>query len=86
MPTTKIHYNGSKFAGEEPDTLDVLFERLKTEKLDPRLKPIADNLGNGIIRYSGNFETYSHAFSIETNDPDLIVKLNKAISDNETKY
>lgn len=32
--TTTIHANGSKFAGEEPDTIEQLLEVLAAEPLD----------------------------------------------------
>lgn len=33
----------------------------------------------GVVRFVGNFLTYSHGFSIDTNDPDTIATLTRAI-------
>lgn len=43
---TIIEYNGSKWAGEDPDDLDTLLRLLRTEALDPR--------------FAGAYGTYSH--------------------------
>ena len=44
-PETRIISNGSKWAGEQPDNIEKLFERLETEPLDPRF----EELGSFVI-------------------------------------
>lgn len=39
---------------------------------------------DGVRRYSGNFLSYSHAFSLDTNDAETIAALDAAIVDNIT--
>lgn len=77
---TTIHTNGSKFLGDPPDTLDVLVMRLRTEVLDRFFAPFAKNEGKGVVRFFGNFLTYSHAFDIVTDDLVVIAELFDAIA------
>ena len=75
---TTIHHNGSKWAGQVVDTIDELI---------PTLFPYAANLKGekrGSVEFFGNFETISHAFLIETDDPEVCAKLRKAIKANRT--
>jgi hypothetical protein len=37
---------------------------------------------DGVVSFSGNFERYSHGFSIDTNDPSTIATLTRAIERN----
>ena len=66
---TIIKSNGSKWAGEAPDTLDILEERLKTYKLNIRdfaaLGFVRWSDNGNIIRLFGNFTDISHVFNIE---------------------
>lgn len=82
-----ITSNGSKFAGSDPDTLDVLFMRLETEVLDSRFYPFAHaGKSSGTyarVHFFGNFKTYSHVFDITTDDAALIARLIEAIKRNE---
>jgi hypothetical protein len=83
---TTVNWNGSKFLGQEPDSIEVLFERLKTYTLDP----IFENYGNFVhlrpgrpTHFFGNFLYPSHAFSIDTDDQELIERLVAAIKANK---
>lgn len=85
--TTIILSNGSKFAGEKPDPIEVLLERLEKHTLDPTFEKygnFAENIGRGAIHFHGNFVDYSHVFSIETNDPEMCAKLTAAIETNKS--
>lgn len=91
---TIIGSNGSKWAGESPDSLEQLCEVLRTEPLDPSFEKYGDFVywapaeeGNpAMIRFWGNFYRVSHVFQIDTNDPHVIdtltqlIQLNKATS------
>ena len=92
-----IKSNGSKWLGEEPDTIDVLLEVLASRQLDDKFAPFfsdADapdfwchNLNpykgvKGIVHFFGNFATVSYVFSVFTNDPAVIGKLTAAIEKN----
>lgn len=87
--TTKINYCGSKFSGQKPNALEVLFERLEKNTLDPSLEPFCDSppamFGDsrkGKRRFFGNFVDFSHTFSIETDDQELIDRFVIAIQKN----
>lgn len=85
-----IHSNGSKWAGESPDTIDRLLEVLAAETLDPRFeeygnfyivnKPITTTSG---VHFFGNFMTVSHVFNIDTDDQPTIDALTAAIRANQ---
>ena len=78
MSRTEIISNGSKWMGEEPDTLEVLHARLATNKLEdwsqwtyfPETK---------VHLFHGNFIDISHVFAIETDDREIIEQLQTAI-------
>ena len=61
-----IHSNGSKWAGESPDTLEDLLRVIETETLDPSF----ERCGNFVYEESGtwsvfgNFLTGSHVFHL----------------------
>ena len=83
---TKIHSNGSKWLGQEPDSIDCLTEVMGRTPLDPTF---AVNLGgfstkqaDGSVHFFGNFVNVSHCFSIETDEPDTIARLRHAIASN----
>ena len=92
--TAIIHSNGSKWAGEEPDTIEELIEVLKTYKLDfgrfgcHGFIHFRNNNGFSSqdyhmhnIQIAGNFLDISHVFNIEGVYQDL-EKLVYAIEDN----
>ena len=74
----EIISNGSKWAGEEPDTIAELLERLATCTLDPRFEAYGDFAHEeddadflerfpeyvGTWHLFGNFYDYSHVFNI----------------------
>lgn len=92
--TTIIRYNGSKFAGEPADGIDRLIDLLEREPLNPKfehygffLEPIRQPCewsklsGDGVF-FAGNFLNYSHAFAIESDEPDVIDRIASAIAKN----
>ncbi len=93
---TTIESNGSKWAGEEPATINELIEVLKIEKIESRffekiyyahhnkwiiMCPIKKEK-NGQYHFFGNFEALSHVFNIRSNDPGIIRQLITAITNN----
>jgi len=83
---TTIHSNGSKWAGQAPDPIETLFERLKEHALDPMFEEygcFAVNLGNGVVKFWGNFYELSAVFDIDTDDAELCHRLIAAIKANE---
>lgn len=77
--------HGSKYAGESPDSVDVLLALLAVEPLDrERFGRFAVNgpAGSGMVRFFGNFANVSHVFSIESTDPEVCRKLIRAIKAN----
>jgi hypothetical protein len=95
MPT-EIISNGSKWAGEEPDSIDTLLDVLAKHPLDRTFEAY----GNFVLRdpqmadgsrdvgrthFFGNFLTLSHVFSIRTDEQDVIDKLTAAIQANKLR-
>lgn len=82
--STRIVANGSKSAGQAPDSLDVLLARLADTPLHPDFEAygFARPLGHGVTLFAGNFWLFSHCFQIETNDPEVTAKLTEAIKAN----
>lgn len=93
---TFIASNGSKWAGEQPDTIDKLIEVLKTETIEERffesyLIDKSNERANfcpirkgedGYSRFFGNFEGLSHVFDISTNNAAIAMRLTNAIKKN----
>lgn len=90
---TVIFSNGSKWAGEEPDDVEVLKVKLERHTLDPRLAPFIQTPEQiefiqprpeleGMTCFSGNFFDVSSVFSIYTNDPVHIAELTQLIGMN----
>jgi hypothetical protein len=95
---TKIVFNGSKHAGQEPDSVDVLLALLSREPLEPRHELIGGGFvhaglsaeltahygvaARGAIMYTGNFRNVSHAFSVVTDEKDLQDRLSAAVTEN----
>ena len=78
--------NGSKWAGQSPDTLQDLLAMLAAHELDP----IFEKYGNfvltdrtPVVRFFGNFLTWSHVFTIDTDEPQTIKLLTSAIRKNQ---
>ena len=84
--TTTIHSNGSKWAGEDPDTIEQLIAVLGREHLDPKFELYGGFIQRGEswpgVRFFGNFENLSHVFRIDTDDPQVIQVLTTAIEAN----
>jgi hypothetical protein len=85
---TTVNANGSKWAGEPPDDLDTLKQRLKENVLDPSF----ESYGNfayagesGSTRFWGNFFDVSAVFSIDTDEAALISELVGLIRANQAK-
>jgi len=81
---TTITSNGSKWYGEEPDSIETLLEVLKENMLDPRFSEYGNFIiaDVGSVRFFGNFLNLSHVFDIRTDDPGVIAKLTRAIREN----
>jgi hypothetical protein len=77
--------NGSKWGGELPDSIEALFDRLKTNTLDPTFEAYGNfvETDKGVTGFFGNFYDYSHVFQIETTDKALIKRLTDAIRANQ---
>jgi hypothetical protein len=84
----KINYNGSKFIGEHPDSLDRLYELLGAEPLRRDYKSFSCESERypGCVQFYGNFENISHPFSIITDETEAISKLSRLIADNATAF
>jgi len=95
-----IRSNGSKWYGQLPDSIDILMETLDKYTLDPTFEDFGNfiypfipakgwNSENekykGCTCISGNFLTYSHVFSIITNDNETIEKLSSLIRNNQQR-
>lgn len=84
---TRINSNGSKWAGQAPDTIEQLLDVLNNYALDRRF----EEGGNFImdrepgVRFWGNFLKLSHVFSIDTDEPQTIERLTKAIRENQKR-
>lgn len=93
---TTIHSNGSKWYGQEPDSIKKLIEVLKANTIEESFFthfkhdgkqyqhcPIDNSINGENVIFFGNFEEVSHVFRITTNDPQIIEKLSKAIKENK---
>lgn len=85
----KIEHNGSKWAGQAPDPIGMLFERLEKYTLSPSLVPFmsdaadaAEDSGPSCMRFFGNFIEISGAFGVVTDDEETMKKLVAAIGAN----
>lgn len=100
MNQTTIQSNGSKWAGEEPDSIEMLLDVLANHPLDRTFEDerfgnfvIADPvnmrgenlLPAGGVSFFGNFLTVSHVFSIDSTDADAIARLTIAIRANQRR-
>lgn len=85
--TTTIHSNGSKWAGEKPDPVERLLERLKLYTLDPRFERCGNFISksDGIVHFWGNFFDVSGVFQIDTDEAPIIERLTRAIRDNQAR-
>lgn len=84
--TTRIISNGSKWAGEKPDSVAKLLRVLASEPLDRCHEgDFITAIGRGGRMFFGNFFRVSHVFQIETTDAAVINKLTAAISENQRR-
>lgn len=85
--TTTINSNGSKWAGQAPDTIDRLLKVLASHPLDRVFEMYGNFIYpvNEMTRFWGNFLTMSHIFSIDTDEPDIIERLTAAIRKNQQR-
>lgn len=89
---TVIISNGSKFAGQKPDRVEVLLERLQKYTLEPSLAPHAERaqgpyldtyfMPDGALHARGNFREVSAGFSLLTSDAELADTLTKLVAAN----
>lgn len=87
---TEIVSNGSKWAGEAPDTVDQLLAVMAEHPLDRRFERYGNfaqqyTLEPHIWQFFGNFLTISHVFDIRTDEPEAIAKLKAAIDTNRKR-
>ena len=93
-----IQSNGSKWYGQQPDSIERLIEVLSEHTLDPTFEnygnfitpdPIACNTRKplypeGTYQFFGNFRGVSHVFNIATDEPETIKQLSTAIRANQS--
>lgn len=93
--TTSIQSNGSRWAGEEPATIEELLTVLAGNDLDvsaygpAKARQVFGDALYGFVTldgdtatYEGNFRDVSHVFNITTDDPEVIARLTAAIRAN----
>ena len=83
----RIISNGSKWAGEKPDNLSMLYKRLKENTLDPTFEDYGNffyRLQNGSFTAFGNFLDISHVFNIVGNLKEML-SIAKAIKEAKKK-
>ncbi len=71
-----IHSNGSKWHGQEPDTLDELIGVLAQHTLDPSFEDYGNFVSDhdkqpGVTHLFGNFYGVSHVFRIDGTQAEL---------------
>ena len=84
-----IRANGSKLAGQSPDSVEVLIALLSVEPLDPRFETCGNFVSNAEplapwpnVHIFGNFWAISHCFDI-IGTPEECKALVAAISENQ---
>lgn len=96
----KIFYNGNKQSGEQPDTIEELLKLLNERTLNPEFEKYGNFVNNkphwemsesartyeGCSTIFGNFLNIGHAFSIVTDDKEILAQLTKAIDNNKKSY
>lgn len=84
--TVKIHSNGSKWFGQKPDPISKLYTMLAEHPLQKGYNYIA-RIDPKHHRFSGNFEDYSHVFSVDVPVGSVEDrKLFKLFTSNRRKY
>lgn len=89
---THINSNGSKWAGQAPDSIETLIKVLNESPLDRVfemygnfIKDRDDEYRPGMVNFFGNFFTLSHVFNIDTDDAETIEALTSAIRANQQR-
>jgi len=93
----RIISNGSKWAGESPDPIEVLYGRMEEHAIEPywiedgcesyAIDPeTGDREPSSVVRFHGNFVTYSHVFCIDTDDVAVIERLRGLIRANLERF
>ncbi len=83
--------NGSKWAGDLPDTLDQLCEVLQSNPLDRTFEDYGNFIiaptveHDAVVRFWGNFFNLSHVFSVDTDEPEIIERLTGLIRANQQR-
>jgi hypothetical protein len=82
--TTKIRSNG----GGNPQPIEALFARLESDTLDRTFEAYGNFIERiaafpEVVCFWGNFLTYSHVFSVDTDEPELVERLTAAIRANQ---
>ncbi len=85
MPTTTITSNGSKWAGEAPDTIETLMEVLQRNTLQRWTGNPVRKIAPDTVRFFGNFHEVSHVFNVTTDDPAIIAPLVRLIRENRAR-
>jgi len=83
-----IHSNGSKWRGEELDSIEKLLNVLEEYALDPSFEDYGNFIFDAdrvVVRFWGNFYELSHVFSIDTDEDALITRLTTAIRANQRR-
>jgi len=94
----EIQSNGSKWNGQEPDSINELIQVLNNYSLDPTFEDYGNFVNNnpewlkkeatekyqGCTKFFGNFSPISHVFNIITDDAEIIEALTEAINNNKS--
>lgn len=94
--TTIIDCVGSKWAGQNPDSVDDLMRMLRDHPLDPTFEEFGNFVQrtpellsdapvslHGLAHITGNFFTHSYVFGIWTDDEPLIDRIEAAVRANQ---
>ena len=87
---TIIHSNGSKWLGQEPDTIEKLLEVLAAQPLDRSFEAFGNFVTPcerkpSFTSIFVNFYHLSHVFNIDSNDPAIVERLSAAIRANQRR-
>jgi len=82
---TTIYSNGSKWAGQEPDSLETLLEVMEHHPISADVSNCECDINDRAVQFLGNFDTVSHVFNIDATGDD-IARLREAIAKNREKF
>ena len=90
--TTRINWNGSRWAGQQPAALADLFAALASHPLgdfwqrnnnaDTTFTRTDEETGKTWTVFWGNFRDVSHGFEVETDEPAIVAKFTALIKAN----